>query len=545
MKALIAMFLVAILAVAAAQQTTPVDPTVPAPTVPTTPPNPTDPPPVNPTDPVNPSDPVPPADPVPTPVPPTDPVPTPVQPTPPAPKPVTPPAPKPVTPAPKPVAPPPRPTDPVPTPKPVAPPAQKPVVGQPLELKLETTEPEIRNGAIRDVLIVRTFKMPSKSVTLSRKNGKPSVGLENAMQAAWRSLRRNSENATWIYEKSSKSWVAVQQSAWRINEQQSRAFVLEAIKYNKTSARIVVQRSAPSRNVQDWYNKGIRYHFGGGESFFRGSSDFRVTNIIAGARQIDNTYIAAGATFDFNRDVKISKELGFVDGYIIKGGILEKDIGGGICQVSTTVWRAAYNAGLPITQRNYHSYRVVYYDPPGFEATVFSPYKNMKFRNDTEAPLFIQVTWYLRSQKLEMQFFGAKPDRRVSISRGYISNVRPPPATRFIADPTIRLGRAKRLSGAERGMNVSIYRTVRYNSGRVAKDTTFSSYVPWGELWAVNPNDSRIRANVRVPNASVLPSTTIATSSPVLNPALIVTSSLPAFVPPVTRTTAAKPNEQR
>ncbi len=510
MKALIAMLLVVVLAVAAAQ-VAPTDPPVPAaPTQPVP-------------DPVVPPEPPPPEPSLPAPVP------APANPT------------QPAAPTQQPTAPA-QPLKPVPTPKPVAKPpakpvavkpAPKPVATLPLELRLETTEVEIRGGELRNVLIVRSFKLPNKSVTLSRKNQKPSVGLETAIQNIWRGLARNSADAVWVFEKSSKTWIATQQSAWTVDTKLSRAFVLEALKYNKPSARIVVQRSNPKRNLADWHKAGIRYHFGGGESYFRGSSSFRMTNIVAGARQIDNITIASGANFNFNRDVGISRELGFVDGYIIKGGILEKDIGGGICQVSTTVWRAAYNAGLPIVQRNFHSYRVSYYDPPGFEATVFSPYKNLIFKNDTGTPLFVQVTWYLRSQKLEMHFFGRKPDRKVSISEGYIYNVRQPPAPRFVADPEIKFGRAKRLSGAERGMNVRINRVVSYNTGAVARDTTFSSYVPWGELWAVNPNDARVRRNISVPNAMSLPSIPNATASSTPSPLTLITAAqLPTLSKP-------------
>jgi vancomycin resistance protein YoaR len=524
MKALVALVLAILLAVAVAQ---PTDPTMPNPSLPT---QPTSPDPVPPTSP----DPVPPTSPNPvTPITPTDPslpAPTPaptnpVEPAPPTPtqQPTAPAQPLKPVPAPQPA----KPAAPKPAPKPVAKPAPKPAPKLvPLELRLETTEQEIRDGQLREVLIVRKFAVPNKSTALSRQNKKPSAGLENIMQSAYRSLYRGSKDAVWVREGS--NWIATQQSAWRVDERTSRAYVLEALKFNKPSARIVVQRSRPVRNVQDWHAKGIRYHFGGGESRFVGSSSFRVTNIIAGARQIDNITIAAGGIFNFNRDVKISKELGFVDGYIIKGGILEKDIGGGICQVSTTVWRAAYNAGLPILQRNYHSYRVAYYDPPGFEATVFAPYKNLIFRNDTGAPLFVQVTWYTRSARLEMHFFGAKPDRRVDISRGYVSNLRQPPAPRFVADPEVRLGRAKRLSGAERGMNVRIDRVVRYNTGRVARDSTFSSYVPWGELWAVNPQDARVQNTVPVASTSSLPvNTSTDTLSAIVAP-LVPSLSKPA-----------------
>jgi vancomycin resistance protein YoaR len=395
--------------------------------------------------------------------------------------PAAPPAPKPpVRPAPPPA----------PAPKPVSKPAPAPVVSKPLELTLDTSEPEIRGGELKDNRIVRVWRMPQKSVEVSRRESRVSSGIASEVAKALATVKRDAQDALWTNDNG--NWVARQQSRWVVDADQTNANVLEALKSNKTLARVALKRIPPARNVQDWYAKGIRFHFGGGESSFRGSPPFRVQNIIAGSQQIDNTYLQAGEVFDFNARVKISRANGFVDGYIISGGTLAKDIGGGICQVSTTVWRAAYNAGLPIVQRNNHSYRVHYYDPPGMEATVFSPYKNLKFRNDTGAPMFIQMTWYTRSQRLTLDFFGAQPDRKVSISQPYIFNVRAPGATRFQADPGVRLGRIRRIDSPERGMSVRITRRVNYNDGRSVNDVTSSVYVPWGAIYAVNPNDPRV-----------------------------------------------------
>ena len=376
--------------------------------------------------------------------------------------------------------------------KPTAPkPVAKPSLVKPLELTLDTSEAEIRAGELVETRIVRVWKMPLESVTVSRRFAKISSGVEAEVQKALGSIKRDAVDALWSVD-SSKNWVAKQQSRWVVDALQTRANLLEAVRFNKSLARVSLKRILPTRNVQDWHVKGIRYHFGGGDSSFRGSPSFRVQNIIAGSRQIDNTYLAAGAVFDFNAQVRISRALGFVDGYIISGGTLAKDIGGGICQVSTTVWRAAYNAGLPIVQRSNHSYRVHYYDPPGMEATVYSPYKNLRFKNDTASPMFIQVTWYTRSQRLEMHFFGVKPDRKVSVGTPYIYNIRPPAGPRYQADPNVRLGRVQRIDSPERGMSVTISRNVRYDDGRQLNDVTRSTYVPWGAIYAVNPLDSRV-----------------------------------------------------
>jgi vancomycin resistance protein YoaR len=486
--------------------------------------------------------------PPPEPIPPSVPIPVPPPsvPVPPAPPsvPVAPP------PAPAPVPPPTPPKPPAPTkpaPKPAAPkPIAKPAEVKPLEVALDTSEPEIRGGELNDVRIVRVWKMPLESVKVSRQFAKISSGIETELKRAISSIKRSAVDALWSLEGSTKQWVAKQQSAWTVDETQTRANVLEAVKFNKSLAKIALKRTLPTRNVQDWYAKGIRYHFGGGESSFRGSPTFRVKNIIAGSSQIDNTYLGAGEVFDFNARVKISAALGFVDGYIISGGTLAKDIGGGICQVSTTVWRAAYNAGLLIVQRNNHSYRVHYYDPPGFEATVFSPYKNLKFKNDTGAPMFIQMTWYTRSGRLTLDFFGAKPDRRVSITDPYIYNVRPPAGPRYQADPNVRLGRVRRIDSPERGMSVRINRVVTYDDGRKVSDTTRSTYVPWGAIYAVNPQDYRVAPPKPKPQPKplVVPVTPVAPPSASPTPPATSPAAPPAPTPPVAPATPTpQPNK--
>ena len=503
MKRFLTLFLVFVLAAAVAQQTDPNQPPpTPAPTQPSDPNQPV----VDPTKPV--PEPVPAVDPnqplpnlTPEPVPTPAPTPAPILPTPVPVKPV-PVKPAPVKPVPvKPAPVKPAPVKPVPVkPAPVKPtaqpnkpantaPALKPTLTKPLILTLQTTEQQIRGGNLIDQPITLTFRVPQRSVSRSRSLGQLSSGLQTALEGIYRSLNRRAINASWNF--SAGNWFASQQSAWSADRNLSNAYVLEAIKYNKANANIFVKRSPPAFGVLNWYKAGIRYHFGGGDSSFRGSPPFRVQNIVAGSRQLDGIIIPAGAELNFNKTVQISEAKGFVKGFIISGGTLAKDIGGGICQVSTTLFRAAYQSGLPITERHYHSYHVHYYDPPGFEATVFSPYKNLKFRNDTGAALYLQVTWYLRSQRLQMDFFGPKPDRKASISRSYVTRVLPPGPSRIQADDRVPLGQMRRIDHAENGMNVRIDRVVKMNNGSIRRDSTFSVYTPWGAIYGVNPNDPR------------------------------------------------------
>lgn len=241
--------------------------------------------------------------------------------------------------------------------------------------------------------------------------------------------------------------------------------------------------------------RGVQYLFASGTSNFAGSPDFRVANIVNGASRLDGKVIEPGAVFDFNKAVGgITKETGFVLGYIIKNGTLEKDVGGGICQVSTTIFRAAYQGGLPIVERNWHSYRVHYYDPIGLEATVYEPWKNFKFRNDTGTPLYIRAFWNVRRKWLTFNLYGPRPDRSTWVSKATITRTVPPGPARFIADDKTRFGRTRLIDTAQPGFDLYVTRVVTFNTGRKLRDTTRSIYQPWGQIWGVHPQDRRLLA---------------------------------------------------
>jgi len=128
-------------------------------------------------------------------------------------------------------------------------------------------------------------------------------------------------------------------------------------------------------------------------TYFKGSSADRVKNIKLATARFDGLLIAPGEIFSFNKYLgEVTAEQGYSEGLIIWGDRTAVGLGGGICQVSTTVFRAAFYAGLEILERSAHGYRVSWYEPPlGLDATVFSPVVDFKFRNDTEGYLLIKT----------------------------------------------------------------------------------------------------------------------------------------------------------
>ena len=171
-------------------------------------------------------------------------------------------------------------------------------------------------------------------------------------------------------------------------------FELKAKKANKMISikKIIIQPEITLAKANDL---GIKEFIGQGQSDFSHSIPERIHNIILASSKFDGVLIPKDKIFSFNQTVgDISSLTGYKPAYIIKGGKTVLGDGGGVCQVSTTFFRAALNTGLPIIERNAHAYRVGYYEndsKPGFDATVFAPSVDLKIKNDTTAYILIQT----------------------------------------------------------------------------------------------------------------------------------------------------------
>ncbi|MFS8158712.1 MAG: VanW family protein, partial [Candidatus Roizmanbacteria bacterium] len=166
--------------------------------------------------------------------------------------------------------------------------------------------------------------------------------------------------------------------------------------------------------------------------------------------------------------------------------------GGGICQISTTLFRAALNAGLPIISRKAHAYRVGYYEndsKPGMDATVFAPSVDFKVKNDTGHYILIQTIIDPKKTSVLFEFYGQKDGRKVTLSPIKVWDVSPPPEPRFEDDPTLPRGTKKQVDFAAKGGKSSFTYKVEKN-GEILQDRTFySSYRPWQAVFLVGTKD--------------------------------------------------------
>lgn len=248
----------------------------------------------------------------------------------------------------------------------------------------------------------------------------------------------------------------------------------------------------PKIETADVNNLGIKELIGRGISNFAGSIQNRIYNVNLTAAKINGVLIPPNEVFSFNQTVgDITAATGFKQAYVIKEGRTVLDDGGGVCQDSTTLFRAVLNAGLPVVARTAHAYRVGYYEqgfPPGLDATVFYPSVDFQFKNDTPAHILIQA--YTSGLTLYVDLYGTSDGRVASISKSIVTDQTPPPLDLRQDDPTLPKGVVKQVDFSAWGANVTFTRTVSRNGETLAKETWRSSYKPWQAVYLVGTKEN-------------------------------------------------------
>jgi vancomycin resistance protein YoaR len=259
---------------------------------------------------------------------------------------------------------------------------------------------------------------------------------------------------------------------------------------NERSVELPLVAVRPALASEDIPSLGIVELVGEGITNFAGSSAARVQNIVVGAAQFDGLLIPPGGVFSFNRYLgEVTAEKGYEESIIIWGNTTRADVGGGLCQVSSTAFRAAFWAGVPIVERWPHAFRVSYYEPPlGMDATIYSPQVDLKWENDTGHYILIQTYVDRANNTLTFRYYGTNPGRTVEMDGPHESNpVAHGPAV-YRDDPTLPKGQTKQIEWAKDGLDVTVYRTVTGN-GETRRDTFFSRYRPWQAVYLVGTRE--------------------------------------------------------
>ena len=246
---------------------------------------------------------------------------------------------------------------------------------------------------------------------------------------------------------------------------------------------IPVKTLFPTITTEKANNLGIVEEIGTGRSQFQHSIPNRVYNISLASSRMNGILIAPGDTFSFNQALgDISRYTGYKEAYVIQNGRTVLGDGGGVCQVSTTLFRAILAAGLPITERRAHAYRVGYYEQdslPGLDATIYSPSVDLKFKNDTDTHILIQSFMDPTNLTLQFTLYGKKDNRQVTLTTPIVTNQTPPPPPLYQDDPTLPKGVIKQVDFESSGARASFSRTVTKDGNVIISETYTSNYTPW------------------------------------------------------------------
>lgn len=276
-----------------------------------------------------------------------------------------------------------------------------------------------------------------------------------------------------------------------VDQEKSAENILAALSGTELSVRaeVVLKAEAPVISEGNLESLGIKELIGRGETSFAGSPQNRKANINNGVNILSSALIKPGEEFSTVKTLgKIDDTTGFLPELVIKENKTVPEFGGGLCQVSTTLFRAVLNAGLKVTERQNHSYRVGYYEPPvGLDATIYLPRPDFKFLNDTPAHILLQGK--VEGNKVIFEFWGTKDNRTVTISEPIVTDITEPPPPIYADTDTLPKGETKQIEKPHQGAKASVTYTVTREGKEINKQTFKSFYKAWPARFLVGTRE--------------------------------------------------------
>ena len=241
-----------------------------------------------------------------------------------------------------------------------------------------------------------------------------SEAVEKYLAVLSQSINREPINAQFEFKNSRVTAFALGQDGRRLNVEKSGEEIVENLKNRRKTIVLAVQIIEPEITAKKADELGIKGLLGRGVSDFSGSPKNRRENIRIGAAKFHGILLKPGEEFSFNKLLgEVGPKQGYLPELVIKRNKTVPEYGGGLCQVSTTAFRAAVNSGLLITDRIQHSFAVKYYNPQGFDAAIYPPSADLKFKNDSPEHVLIQTK--IEKSKLTFEFYGTSDGREAKV----------------------------------------------------------------------------------------------------------------------------------
>ena len=314
-------------------------------------------------------------------------------------------------------------------------------------------------------------------------------------------VHRQAVDAKFDFDDATRSLRLIQhaETGKEIDIEKSLENIADSIRAGANQAEVALNIIEPK--VSDNINPeelGIRELVHTENTYFFYSDDARIQNIQVGAAKLNGVLIAPGETFSMADAVgEVSKETGYAESSVIFGDQTVQDVGGGLCQVSTTLFRAAFNYGLEINERHAHGYRVYYYerlanrqlDPglAGLDASVYLPVLDLKFTNDTPYWILMETQPDLNLFQLQWRFYSTDVNRYVEYTSTGLTNVVPEGEPVYNENPNLPSGYVEQVDWGIDGADVTIYRTVYENGYIHIQDRFDTHYEAWSDIYEYGP----------------------------------------------------------
>ena len=381
--------------------------------------------------------------------------------------------------------------------------AAKAILSQPLTLTI--TQPlagdpgpwTINQAALGAMLQVR--RVADNANAAHYEVGLDPAAVRAVLQPLADPLRKPAVNAHFTFNDKTKQLelMAPSQAARDLDVAASLSAINQALANGQHSVPLVFKITPPQVGDDATAAQlGITQLVSQQSTYFVGSSSERVHNITTAGLRFNGLLVAPNATFSFDDNLgDVSLDSGFAEALIIFGGRTIRGVGGGVCQVSTTVFRAAYFGGFPIVTRYSHAYRVGYYERgdtwrgPGLDATVYAPLVDFKFKNDSPSWLLMEVFVDPVASRITWKFYSTSDGRQVTVNQPNVQNVVPAPAADYQENAKLAAGQIKQTDYSADGADVSVSRVIMRGGVQVnANEAPVTThYQPWRAVYEYGP----------------------------------------------------------
>jgi vancomycin resistance protein YoaR len=319
-------------------------------------------------------------------------------------------------------------------------------------------------------------------------------------------INREPKNARMYFDDDTRELVLIEQEevGLILDIDQSIIDIQDQLAQGEHEIALSIKKTRPDvTDVNTAEELGITELVSAETTYFYGSDSARINNIAIASAKFHGIFIAPGETFSMAEQLgDVSLDTGYSEAWIIFGDRTIKGVGGGVCQVSTTLFRTVFFGGFPVVERHPHAYRVLYYEQnpngsnnpklAGLDATVYVPLVDFKFTNDTDHWLLMETYVNPEHRTLTWKFYSTSDGRTVDWSTTGLKNKKDPPDPIYEENPDLEKGQVKQVDWAVKGATVTVTRDVYRNGQKLWQDVFNTKYQPWAAVCQYGPGTKKM-----------------------------------------------------